>query len=50
MEDDKFITIAIRLSIKKQLDNLKVHPNQSYGEIIMNLIKEKEDDKNGSND
>lgn len=32
-------TIKISESIKKKLDKLKIHPRQSYGEVIGKLIE-----------
>jgi len=31
--------IRIKIETKEKLDELKVHPNQSYNELIENLIK-----------
>ena len=44
----KFTTIAISEDTKGELDKLKVHPNQSYDEVISNILKQKKRvDKNG---
>jgi len=32
-------TIKISDSLKKRMDKLKVHPRQSYGEVIEKLIE-----------
>lgn len=39
MEDD-YKTINVKPDTKEKLDELKVHPNQSYNEVIWMLIKE----------
>ena len=31
--------MKIKISTKKKLDKLKVHPNQSYDEVIQELLK-----------
>jgi len=32
-------SIKIKEKTKKELDKLKIHPRQSYDEVIMNLVK-----------
>lgn len=43
----KTTTIAITNETKEKLDKLKVHPNQSYDEVITNILEKKEGDRNG---
>jgi len=40
MEDTIDTTIRISSEIKKRLDDLKVHPRQSYNEIIEQIIEQ----------
>lgn len=43
-ENDNFdTTIRIKESLRLKLENLKVHPNQSYNELILNIIDKKEE-------
>ncbi len=37
--DEELTTISLKPSTKELLDKLKVHPNQSYDEIIRDIIK-----------
>ncbi len=37
--EEKQTTIAVGESTKELLDKLKIHPNQSYDEIIREIIK-----------
>jgi predicted CopG family antitoxin len=38
MSEIKWTTIAIRSEVRDVLDSLKVHPRQSYSEIIVDLV------------
>jgi len=38
-------TIKISDNLKKKLDKLKIHPRQSYGEVIGNLIENAKESK-----
>lgn len=48
---DEWTLQRLRRSVCGMLDKLKTHPNQSYNEVVQNLILEykehKEDDKHG---
>jgi len=37
----EFKNITISVELIETLKNMKVHPRQSYGEVIENLIKKK---------
>jgi len=37
-------TIMVYLDTKDKLDKLKIHPNQSYDEVIQKLLKQKEEE------
>jgi len=37
----KETTIKLKSTVKKELDRLKIHPNQSYSEIIKQIIEER---------
>ena len=37
--NEEYTSIAIMPSTKALLDKLKIHPNQSYDEIIREIIK-----------
>ena len=37
-DKDKWTTLAIEKSVLKKLDSLKVHPNQSYSEVIKKIL------------
>jgi len=39
--NSKDTTMVIKKDVKKKLDNLKVHKNQSYSEVVDKLIQEK---------
>ena len=41
MEENEWTTIALLRSTKDQLDGRKVHPKQSYDEVIQELLKPK---------
>ncbi len=38
---EKWVSILVKKEIKDALDRQKVHPRQSYGELIMQLIEYK---------
>jgi len=37
--DEEYTTISVMPSTKALLDKIKIHPNQSYDEIIREIIK-----------
>ena len=37
----KITTIRIRKTTKKMLDKIKVHPRETYEEVILRLIRER---------
>ena len=37
--NEELTTISVKSSTKELLDKIKVHPNQSYDEIIRDIIK-----------
>lgn len=39
-KDTDLTTIAVYPTTKDALDKLKIHPNQSYDELLQNMIKE----------
>ena len=39
LDKNELTTIAVMPSTKALLDKLKVHPNQSYDEIIREIVK-----------
>lgn len=41
--DEKITTINLSKETKTKLTLLKIHPNQSYEEVILNLLKGCED-------
>lgn len=50
--DDKMpclVTIKVSQIVKKNLDDFKIHPRQSYGEVISKLIMERKikEEENG---
>jgi predicted CopG family antitoxin len=36
---NNFTTIKIPFNLKTKLDKMKIHPNQSYNDLIKNLLK-----------
>ncbi len=38
---ERWVSILVRQEVKDALDKEKVHPRQSYGELIMDLIEYK---------
>ena len=40
-ENNTYTTIRVKKSTKKDLETLKIHPNQSYNEVIVDLLKGK---------
>ncbi|MBI2632726.1 hypothetical protein HYW75_07005 [Candidatus Pacearchaeota archaeon] len=43
--ENQITTIQIRENIKKALDRMKERSNESYEEVIINLLREKEKNK-----
>lgn len=41
-------TIMIYLDTKAKLDSRKIHPNQSYDEVIKKLLKQTEEEANST--
>lgn len=39
MEQEKQLVIAIKSDVKKGLDRLKIHPRETYNQVIERLIK-----------
>jgi len=35
-----WLNVKVSESVKKKLDSIKIHPRQSYNEVIENLIEE----------
>jgi len=38
-DNEKTTTIGVSVSTKKLLEKLKIHPNQSFDEVIMKIVK-----------
>ncbi len=38
---DEFTTIAITNKTKAELEKIKIHPNQSFEEVIQKILKER---------
>ena len=38
-ENEKITTIRIRYKTKKLLDRIKIHPRETYEQVILSLIK-----------
>ena len=38
--EEEFTSIGIKPSTKERLEKLKVHPNQSFDELINNILNE----------
>jgi len=45
MKDDETTTIAVLQSTKEALEKLKVHPNQSYDEVLREILKKLKEEK-----
>ena len=43
MEENEWTTIALLRSTKDRLDERKVHPKQSYDEVIQELLNPKQE-------
>jgi len=39
MKNNKLTTISLTEATRKELENRKIHPNQSYEEIIKQILK-----------
>jgi predicted DNA-binding protein len=39
VKNKKYTSIKLPLNLKKKLDSLKIHPRQSYNDLIKNLIE-----------
>lgn len=46
MADNKTTTLTLTAGTKKDLDDLKIHPRQSYEEVIKTIIKKVKGDPN----
>jgi len=42
-KDSETTTILVSKTTQKELQARKIHPNQSYDEVIQELLKEKEE-------
>lgn len=45
-QKEKTTTIKVSVATRTSLDLMKIHPRQSYDEVIRNKILEKKDEKN----
>ena len=41
MEENEMTTIAITNKTRDELEKLKIHPNQSFEEVIAKILKER---------
>lgn len=39
--EEEYTTISVKPSTKVMLEKIKVHPNQSYDEVIIEMLKER---------
>jgi hypothetical protein len=41
--DEELTSISLPVGVKNELEKLKIHPNQPYSEVIVNLLREHEE-------
>jgi len=42
MAKNDFITVNVKPDTKEELEDLKIHPNQSFDEVIKELLESKD--------